>query len=229
VSSSFCVERFARYAEEEENLLMDIGKEIRRRRKDLGWTLQDLEERTGIDNGNLSRLERGVQSYSQETIEKIANAFGISLGQLFSETSNVEQVKNYGKIPQISWVAAGNWCEATDPFSVGDAEEWWICPVKHGPRTFALKVRGLSMYNPAGPVSFSEGNIIFVDPDRAHQHGSLVVIRLDNRNEATFKRLIADGEKRYLEALNPSWPDRIMPINDTATICGVVIAKLEPL
>lgn len=229
LSSDFCAPRFAQYAEDAQTFIMDIGKEIRRRRKALGWTLEDMEQRVGIDNGNLSRLERGIQGYTPETIQKIAAALGITLSELYAGNANVENVEHQGQIPQISWVAAGKWCEIEDLFSVGDAERWWICPVKHGPRTIALKIKGLSMYNPGGPVSFAEGNIIFVDPDKEYQHGSLVVVRLENSNEATFKKLIIDGDKKFLEALNPAWPDRIFPINDNASICGVVIAKLEPL
>lgn len=206
---------------------MEIGKEIRRRRKELGWTLQELENRTGISNGNLSRLERGTQGYSKETLQKIAQAFGISPSELFKEESNVETAPNFGKVPLISWVQAGAWCEASNIQTLTDAEEWISCPVKHGPRTYALKIRGESMRNPGDRPSFEEGDIIFVDPDRNWQHKSLVVLRLSDSNEATFKRLLIDGPQRYLEALNPAWPNRIVPINGNTTICGVVIARLE--
>lgn len=131
------------------------------------------------------------------------------------------------RVPLISFVQAGAWCEAADPYNVGDAEDWLACPVAHGPRTYALRVRGQSMFNPGGDKSFAEGDIIFVDPDRDAIHKSLIVMRLVDSNEATFKRLLIDGEKRFLEALNPSWPNRIFEINGDTRPCGVVIAKLE--
>jgi SOS-response transcriptional repressor LexA len=34
-----------------------------------------------------------------------------------------------------------------------------------------------------------------------------------------------EGENKYLQAENKSWPERITKINDSATICGVVIFK----
>ena len=83
------------------------------------------------------------------------------------------------------------------------------------------------MSNPGGKPSFEEGDIIFVDPDREPAHRSLVIVRLDDQNEATFKRLIVDGDSKFLEALNPSWPDRIIKVNGNATFCGVVIARME--
>ena len=132
-----------------------------------------------------------------------------------------------GAVPLISWVQAGHWCEVIDNFAPGDAEEWLPCPVKHGARTFVLRVRGESMWNPHGRPSFQDGDLIFVDPDRDAVHGSMVVVRLDDEREATFKQLVVEGSRRYLRAANPSWPDKILQIDGNATICGVVIFKGE--
>ena len=89
-------------------------------------------------------------------------------------------------------------------------------------------VEGMSMYNPDGDKSYSPGDIIFVDPDRPYRHGSMVVVRLDDEQKATFKRLLLEDGKMYLEALNPDWPDRIMEVTGPATICGVVFGKWVP-
>lgn len=131
------------------------------------------------------------------------------------------------KVPLIDWVIAGTWCDVADPYPEGMAEEWLDCPMRHSARTYALKVRGSSMLNPGGDRSFKDGDLIFVDPDRQAEHSSLVICRLDDTKEATFKRLLIEGDIKMLEALNPSWPDRIMRINGNATICGVVIGKVE--
>lgn len=130
-----------------------------------------------------------------------------------------------GLVPLISWVQAGNWSQIVDNFAPGDAEDWLPCPAYFGPRTFALRVRGLSMYNPGGEKSYNDGDIIFVDPDRAANHKSMVVVRLDDEEEATFKQLIIEGKRTYLKALNPAWPNPIIEVNQNATICGVVIGK----
>ncbi len=133
-----------------------------------------------------------------------------------------------GPVPLISWVQAGQWQEVIDNLSPGDAEEWLPCPVSHGDRTFVLRVRGESMLNPYGRPSFMDGDLIFVDPDRHAEHGSLVVVRLDDEKGATFKKLVIEGDRKYLRPLNPAWPEPMMQINGNATICGVVIGKWEP-
>lgn len=140
---------------------------------------------------------------------------------------NVTPALTTKPVPVVSWVQAGEFSEAAAPYPVGTADEWIDCPEKHGPRTFAVKVRGLSMYNPAGKPSFSEGDIIFCDPDRQPENKSLVICRLDDQPEATFKRLLIEDGIKMLEALNPSWPQRIITINGNATICGVVFGRYD--
>lgn len=65
---------------------MEIGDRIRRLRKGKGLTLVEMEERTGINNGNLSKIENGKQSLTYDTILRIAHALGVPPAQLFDET-----------------------------------------------------------------------------------------------------------------------------------------------
>lgn len=146
----------------------------------------------------------------------------------FSGANTTAGARTMGMVPLISWVAAGAWTEAVDPYTVGDAEKWMPCPAPHSEHTFALTVRGLSMYNPNGKKSYAPGDIIYVDPMVQPENGHMVVVRLDDENEATFKQLIIEGDRHYLAALNPSWPEQIIEINGHSTIAGVVIGKWVP-
>ena len=55
----------------------------------------------------------------------------------------------------------------------------------------------------------------------------MVVVKLDDEQQATFKQLIIEGDQKFLKPLNPNWPEPIIKINGDATICGVVIGKYE--
>lgn len=131
-----------------------------------------------------------------------------------------------GEYPLISWVQAGAWEQIVDNFAPGDAEDWFDSPVKVSSNSFYLRVRGESMYDPADHRSFRDGEIILVDPEANAENGSNVIVRLDDESEATFKQLVIEGEKKYLKALNPTWPNRIFEVNGNATICGVVKTKI---
>lgn len=128
-----------------------------------------------------------------------------------------------GRIPLISWVQAGDFCEAIDNFQVGDAEDWLPAPRKMGNRAFALRVKGQSMDGPGG---YADGEIIFVDPDRQAVPNCDVVVRTPD-GAVTFKRLKEDVEGMYLAALNPNWPNQIIKVPEGTVFCGVVSASLR--
>lgn len=128
-----------------------------------------------------------------------------------------------GSVPLISWVAAGAWNGAADPFEPGDAERWLDCPVNHSERTYALRVRGDSMTAPHGR-SYPEGCIVFVDPiKRSPINGARIIAKLDGSDEVTFKVFRDEDGRKWLQPLNPQYP----PIHDPFRVLGTVIGKWE--
>lgn len=83
-----------------------------------------------------------------------------------------------------------------------------------------MRVEGDSMTAPAG-LSIPEGTFVLFDTGREPINGSLVIAKLSDSNEATFKKLIIDGGQKYLKGLNPQWP--LVPINGNCRIIGVAI------
>lgn len=53
-----------------------LGIEVRQLRKHYGWTLQDLQRVSGLQQGALSRIENAKGNPSLRTLEKLAKAFG---------------------------------------------------------------------------------------------------------------------------------------------------------
>lgn len=213
---------------------MKIGDRIAKEMAEKGWTEGELSRRSGVTQPTIHRIITGESaSPRQGNVESIAKALGVSTaylwkGEITSLDANVEPAPaDRGKVPLISFVQAGLWCEAIEPYSFANAEEYLPCPVPHSDLTYALTVRGESMYNPHGPRSFRPGDIIYVDPMREPENGSLVIAKLVDDQESTFKQLIIEGRSRYLKALNPSWPEPFIAINEEVVICGVVISKLE--
>lgn len=67
--------------------MRQIGEIIKRRRTELGYTLQAVIDRmdTDYDTGNLSRLERGKQKYTEELLTSLAKALDTTLSSLYAE------------------------------------------------------------------------------------------------------------------------------------------------
>lgn len=195
--------------------------------RELKVTQERLAERLGVTQGAIGHWLSGRREPSIDVINKILRELGLpALSVQGPSTGNTEEAPaNRGNIPLISWVQAGSFQEATEAYAPGMAEAYLPCPTPHGPWTFALKVRGQSMYNPHSPRSFHEGEMIYVDPDREAENGSFVVVKLVDEQEATFKQLVMEGSRRYLKAINPSWPEPFIEIDGEAHIVGVVIGK----
>lgn len=62
---------------------MKLGELVGLARELKGWSLRDLEKKTGISNALLSQIETGhVKQPGFQTVAKIAKALGLSLNRL---------------------------------------------------------------------------------------------------------------------------------------------------
>lgn len=61
---------------------MHIGQVIREIREARKATLEDVAFAANTNASNLSRIERGRQGYSAETLERIAQALGVTVAEL---------------------------------------------------------------------------------------------------------------------------------------------------
>ncbi|EHK65270.1 hypothetical protein KYC_17287 [Achromobacter arsenitoxydans SY8] len=173
-----------------DNSAMSLGDNIRQRRKALGWTILELANRIGSDVGNVSRLERGKQGYSDEILGKIAAALGCPVSELFlnvpSESNNVELTAiGSRRIPVLSYVQAGALTESVVPYT--NPDDWLLTDLDLSRSAFALRIKGLSMYSPMSEESFNEGDLVVIDPSVEPLPGDFVVAK-NGDHEATFKK-----------------------------------------
>ena len=167
-----------------DNFAMNVGDNIRRLRKARGWTILELANRIDSDVGNISRLERGKQGYSDEMLRKIAHALGCAVADLFAGTqSNVAPAPlGTRRIPLVSYVQAGHMTEAVDPYALGEGEDWLLTDLDLSSNAFALRIKGDSML-----PEFREGDTVIIDPGVLPLPGDYVVAK-NGENEATFKK-----------------------------------------
>lgn len=141
---------------------------------------------------------------------------------MWEGVSNVESAPaQYGsrRAPVISWVQAGEWSEAIDLHLPGFGDSYEQVPDSASHNAFWLRVVGDSMTAPTGQ-SIPEGMLILVDPDVDPINGSLVVAKLEDSQEVTFKKLVIDAGQKYLKPLNPSY--NTIAINGNCRVVGVV-------
>jgi transcriptional regulator with XRE-family HTH domain len=64
-------------------LKAQVGDLIRRHRKRLGWTQDELAERTGRSVEMINRMERGQAAPSFDTLEALSRELGVPVRDLF--------------------------------------------------------------------------------------------------------------------------------------------------
>lgn len=167
----------------------------------------------------VSQLLNGHRGIGDDVATKIEERLKLRRGYLDEEKQTEQGPDLHGKVPLISWVQAGQWCEISDQFPPGDAESWRETTARVSGGAFALRIVGDSM-EPAIP----RGSVVIVDPATEATNGRVVVVRQNGDSEATIKRLVIDGGVRYLKPDNSRYP--IMEMRTDAVICGVAI-KVE--
>ncbi|POD54900.1 repressor protein c2 [Pseudomonas syringae pv. syringae] len=164
----------------------------------------------------LGWLQNGTESSEKSSIQTDPDI----------EPANVQLAGQPGRMysyPVVSWVTAGAWAEAVQPFPDGYSDRYDVSDYKAKGPAFWLDVKGDSMTSLSAP-SIPEGSQILVDTEADVRPGRLVIAKLAGSNEATFKKLVEDGGVRYLKPLNNAYPT--IQCTDDCRIVGVVVQSL---
>lgn len=218
---------------------MNFSARLKAARKHAGLTQGELAAKLGINQVSISDLERG-KSQSSSHAYKIALICKVTPdwlimgeGSMLDDPATVQAhgsdvapgPEMPGTLPVISYIQAGEFCEAIDLFEPGYAEEFLpIRPVSVGPHAYALRVEGRSNH----PV-IQDGEVVIVDPDKSPDSGKFVVAKRHSDGHVTLKQLKYSEGEPYIEAANENWPDRIIKVDGDWSICGVVVGKYQPM
>lgn len=218
-----------------------LAERIKAARQHAKLTQKALASKVGVEQPVISQLETGKNLQSAH-LPKIAHVCGVSaiwlsdeIGSMVvgkqgaphdSNISMVDQPNMMFRYPVISWVEAGDWAEAVEPFPPGFGDSYELSDYDSKGQAFWLKVRGDSMTAPTG-TSIPEGMMILVDTEADAQPGKLVIAKLPASNEATFKKLVEDGGVRYLKPLNPDY--KMVECGPDCRIIGVAVRVMGKL
>lgn len=124
-------------------------------------------------------------------------------------------------VPVISWVAAGSFSDIETVLRDVEIDEYLPSIKECGKNGYGLVVVGNSM-----KPDFKPGDRIYVNPDIQTfdlQTDDLVIIACSEETEATFKKLIIEGGDKYLQPLNPDWPEQIIKLTEDCRLVGKVV------
>lgn len=65
-----------------------LGRAVRERREELGWTVKDLQVRSGVKHTDITRFESQEKTFGTNTLFKLLAALGLELQIAVTESSN---------------------------------------------------------------------------------------------------------------------------------------------
>lgn len=98
---------------------IDLGKRIRLKRLQLGWTQEYLAKEIGVSTSFVGHVERGSRKASLETLVALANAMDISIDHLLSASlrrkKSAQQQKVMRELLTTLQEQMACWDEEDDP------------------------------------------------------------------------------------------------------------------
>lgn len=64
------------------------GKNLKKLRNKMGWSLRELERRSGISKSLIADIEANKANPSVKTLQKLADAFGKTIEEVFFKNGN---------------------------------------------------------------------------------------------------------------------------------------------
>ena len=232
------------------------------RMREKGMNYEHLARKTGVTSVYVSKIVQGRRVPTDEVIVNLARALDLDLENLIllahiekapgavkpilerltrrlrSEAlAGVENWDNIGPaalghgrpVPVVGMVQAGAFMPAEDgEYPAGIADEYVYTDQKAG-NVFGVRVEGDSM-----EPEFSDGDILIVNPNLEGRSGDYVIARLEDDNEATFKKLIVhpgDVDKGpgrpiiILRPLNHRYEDMVFADPSKVRILGRVVER----
>jgi SOS-response transcriptional repressor LexA len=205
--------------------LREIGQRIKKVRKELGLTQEEMAKKLGISRDSIVKYERGDNIPSQKFLKLLKYELEVNpewilrgKGEMFLKKPTTENPKmNVKFIPIIGYISAGL-PENTE----SDVLDWIpIPPMSLG--DFAMIVDGTSM-EPFIP----KGSIVIVrriSSIAEVKNGDIVIVNIEN--EYAIKRFYIEDGKIILKSENKQFKDIVIDIKSLREVS--IIGKVEAL
>lgn len=204
-----------------------VGGEIRKRRKALKITLEELAHNVGSDSGNLSRAERGVQGVSDELLKALARELGCTVLDFYSggvpAPATPVGVKRIPLYEQVEF-------ECIELGLMPETAQSLLSDLDLSAGSYAINVDDNAIAN-----EFKSGDRLIIDSQTQPLPGDLVAVR-SHRLKRTFIRKYKalgfnpDDGSLVFEAkpTNSDYPS-MTSSNDLLEVLGVAVEHRKSL
>ena len=186
--------------------MLELYKNIRKYRKQMGLTQEELAKRIGYtDRSSIAKIEKGAVDLPQSKITQIAKVFGISSKDLMGNDGIDVEPFSFSEITSISkqtfplydGIAAGQ------PRLMPDGIETYVESTTDIKADFVLRVHGDSMIG----ARIYDGDLVFIREQPDVENGEIAAVAIGD--EATLKRVYRYGDTLSLRAENPAYKEMV--------------------
>lgn len=205
-----------------------LGNRIKILRKSRKLTQGRLGVLVGVSDVTIGYWEKDLNKPDFENLIKVAEILEVSIDYLrYGIKDSTPSVKDFRPVtrmlPVLSNIQAGFW---TSVKSVSDYEisKWLPAPANAGKNSYYLIVQGTS-----NTPHFQDGDFVCIDPDipvEYVQTGEMIVAQYGE--DMTFKALVRENKRTYLQALNPNFTPNIIDLADDTMYKGKYVGRFEP-
>ena len=232
-----------------EEIAIVIGENIKRYRLQNGWTQQELGAKIGISKNAIGNYEKGFRSPKKDTMFDLANAFNISIDDLFNpiqndSSSNASQIQSiYDELNPPRQVKVLNYAKMQLNEQENEVSEaiqlysydYYDHPASAGTGQYLNDVRVERIELPVDidadfviPIKgdsmepdYHDGDLVFIQTSVDLNDGVIGVFNYNG--DAYIKQLVIDKEQAYLHSLNPAYKDMPITPDTDFRIIGEVV------
>ena len=232
-----------------EEIAIVIGENIKRYRLQNGWTQQELGAKIGISKNAIGNYEKGFRSPKKDTMFDLANAFNISIDDLFppiqnDSSSNASQIQSiYDELNPPRQVKVLNYAKMQLNEQENEVSEaiqlysydYYDHPASAGTGQYLNDVRVERIELPVDidadfvipfkgdsmEPDYHDGDLVFIQTSVDLNDGVIGVFNYNG--DAYIKQLVIDKEQAYLHSLNPAYKDMPITPDTDFRIIGEVV------
>ena len=204
---------------------MDIGKQIKRLRKERKYAQAHLAELLGTKPTTVASWEQGRNKPLMDKVQKMAIIFNVPISEIVGgeendTPSNIIYPLSDGlqrvTIPIIGEIACGDPITAEENIE-GYTEETFEKPIPSG-TLFALRCKGHSM-----EPTIHDGSLVTIREQPDVEDGEIAAVLVDGDTEATLKRVKRQGDLVMLMPDNKNYDPIILDEKNPGRIIGKAV------
>lgn len=174
--------------------------------------MKELGHILGLAESTISQYETGKRDPDYETLLKLGEFFGVSVGYILcaedapSYTSNIMPMPKMNQVPLLGSIACG------EPILAEENIEGMVDMPERVAADFALRCKGDSMIN----ARIFDGDVVYIRQQPQVNDGEIAAVLVDD--EATLKRVRLYPDHVSLEPENPQYRPLVYWGEDMAAV-----------